>query len=215
MVRNAFLNQAVADTYDNYYNSPAGSQIDRIEKQAIEAFLPQPETEPILELGCGTGHWSEFLSKRGFTVEALDVSDAMLSVAVGKHIPNVRFRKGDALNLPFSDESFGTVVSVTMLEFTNDPQKVITEVFRVLKPEGLLILGCLNLNSVLGKTRDSDDTFRHAHFFTKDELRTQLSVFRQVQLTECVYLSDDFTLLDKTMDRYPVEGAFLAVCAQK
>lgn len=215
MVRNAFLNQEIAEGYDNFYTSSIGSEIDNIEKHAVEVFLPQPGAEPILELGCGTGHWSEFLSKRSFTVEALDISDAMLAVSTGKNIANVRFSRGDASHLPFPDQSFNTLISITMLEFTNDPPKVIAEMHRVLKPGGILILGSLNLNSTLGKTKDSDDTFRHARFFTRKELQELLVDFRNVRISESVYLTPDFILLDGTMENYPVEGAFLAVSAQK
>jgi ubiquinone/menaquinone biosynthesis C-methylase UbiE len=212
---NVFIKEEVAANYDSYYKTPVGKEIDRIEKQAIESLLPVASKDTILELGCGTGHWSEFLSSKGFKVCALDISDAMLSKARLKGIKNVEFRKGDAAALSFPDENFNTVVSFTMLEFTKDPGLVIKEIFRVLKPGGLFIAGCLNLNSQLGKTKNTVETFRNAHFFTKTELAELFKEWGYFELNECVYLSPSFEILDGTMETYPSEGVFLGIMVQK
>lgn len=212
---NVFIKEEIAANYDSYYHTPPGKEIDRIEKQAIGSLLPASCQEPILELGCGTGHWSEFLSSKGFKVIALDISEAMLSKARLKDIKNVEFRKADAAALPFPDESFGMVVSITMLEFVDDLEKVLKEIYRVLKPGGLFIAGCLNLNSQPGKTKDTDDTFRNAHFFTKTEIAELFKSWGNFELNESVFLSPSFEILDATMVKYPVEGAFLGIKVQK
>lgn len=212
---NVFIKEEIAANYDSYYHTSVGKEIDRIEKQAIGSLLPATSQEPILELGCGTGHWSEFLSSKGFKVIALDISEAMLSKARLKEIKNVEFRKADAAALPFPDESFGMVVSITMLEFVDDLEKVLKEIYRVLKPEGLFIAGCLNLNSEPGKTKDADDTFRNAHFFTKTELAALFKSWENFELNESAFLSPSFEILDGTMATYPVEGAFLGIKVQK
>jgi ubiquinone/menaquinone biosynthesis C-methylase UbiE len=212
---NVFLNEAIANKYDSYYDTPIGSQIDRIEKESMANFLRVVPRQPVLELGCGTGHWSEFLSKSGFHVIATDISDAMLAIAQKKSIENVRFQKADASILPFDNESFETIVSITMLEFTGNVQKVLDEIYRVLKPNGNLVLGCLNINSELGKTKNNDETFRNAHFFSKDELKDVLSIFGNAEITECAFLTQTFEILDDTIGQYPVEGSFLAAYVRK
>lgn len=49
MVRNTFLNQEIAEGYDNFYTSRMGSKIDNIEKHAIEVFLHRSGAELILQ----------------------------------------------------------------------------------------------------------------------------------------------------------------------
>ena len=132
-----------------------------------------------------------------------------------KKFENVSFKKADASNLPFDNKSFDTIVSITMLEFTDNVKKVLDEIYRVLKPNGNLVLGCLNINSELGKAKDNDETFRNAHFFSKDELEDVLSIFGNAEITECAFLTQTFELLDGTTAQYPVEGAFLAAYVRK
>jgi hypothetical protein len=59
-VGNIFLDPSVATAYDNYYLTDAGKRIDEIEKQLISSHLSSISRGSLLELGCGTGHWSEF-----------------------------------------------------------------------------------------------------------------------------------------------------------
>lgn len=212
---NVFLNDDIAINYDNYYKTPSGIKIDYIEKDVIAEFLKDKPAQVILELGCGTGHWTEFLTHKGYEVIGIDISDAMLDIARRKNLLGCKFMKADASELPFENNSFDTVVSITMLEFTGNIPKVLNEIHRVLKPQGNLILGCLNANSTLGKSKEHDDVFRNAHFFSKDELKAELSVLGPVEFIECVYLNSAFDILDGSMENYPVEGVFLGASVKK
>jgi len=205
---NAFLSEAVANKYDSYYDTALGQKVDSIEKQAIASYLQAIPRQPVLELGCGTGHWTEVLSDMGFSVSAVDISEAMLAVATKKSLRNVIFQKADAANLRFSNESFGIIVSITMLEFTHHPKKVLSEIYRVLKPGGLLLLACLNVNSELGKAKDNDQTYRNATFLSKTELKQLLSVFGEPKITECVYLSPAFEILAAQWRNILLKGLF-------
>jgi len=60
----------------------------------------------MLELGCGTGHWTQFFCEEGFQVTGVDESEAMLERARAKNIAGARFLQADAGNLPFRDQSF-------------------------------------------------------------------------------------------------------------
>jgi len=57
---NIFISDAVAQNYDAYYQTKSGRTIDQIEKETIANFLENIPRQAMLELGCGTGHWSEF-----------------------------------------------------------------------------------------------------------------------------------------------------------
>lgn len=212
---NVFTNETIASNYDSYYKTPMGSKIDKIEKDVISVFLHQVPAHSVLELGCGTGHWSKFLSEMGYRVTAIDISDAMLAIAREKEIDDVKFIKADAKALPFVSECYDFIFSIAMLEFTGNVPKVLDEIFRVLKPDGYLLLGCLNINSEIGKSKDKDETFKNAHFFSRDELVSILSYYGKTSISECAYLTSSSEILDGKLDKYPVEGAFLAALVRK
>jgi ubiquinone/menaquinone biosynthesis C-methylase UbiE len=213
--RNIFKLPSVANEYDNYYQRDGGRIIDRIEKEIFAVHLNHTQKGHLLELGCGTGHWTKFFSEQGFHVTAIDNSAAMLKIAEKKNIPNTLFRKADASRLPFPNHSFSTIVSVTMLEFVKDIHRVIYETDRVLKPGGTLILGCLNALSELGKNKDNDPVFRYGHFLTPDEIEQLLSRFGQPVITAGVYFSSGFEILDGTEKQQTVQPAFIAASVQK
>lgn len=212
---NIFLDAEIAGNYDLFYHTPAGKKIDSLEKQAIAGFLAQTSGKKILELGCGTGHWTQFMAELGFEVTAMDISEPMLAIARNKNISNAQFLQADATCLPLAKESFDTIVAITMLEFTNAVPQTLEEIYRVLKTGGTLILGCLNSHSELGKSKDKDATFRDAHFFSKTEFYDILKPFGKPVIRECVYLTSNFDVLDGILDEYPVEAAFLAARVKK
>jgi len=101
----------VAEKYDGWYNTPVGAMYDKLEKRAISRYLGRDgHGKKLLEIGCGSGHWSSFFAERGFSVTGIDISEAMLQIAKGKNIPNAVFQSGDAHSLPFDDNSFDVTI---------------------------------------------------------------------------------------------------------
>ncbi|MFW6289430.1 MAG: class I SAM-dependent methyltransferase [Mariniphaga sp.] len=212
---NVFQQQSVAAEYDNFYLSETGQSIDSIEKELIMPYLKHLPKDKMLELGCGTGHWSEFFSRAGFHVTAVDASDAMLEIAKKKEIKNVVFQKADAGSLPFPDRYFHSVASITMLEFVEDINRVMNEIDRVLIPGGTLVVGCLNVLSEVGKNKDSDAVFKYGRFFTPETVRKLLSRFGTPSLSEGVYLSPEYKLLDNSPLQHTVSPVFIAASVIK
>lgn len=208
---NIFVNWNIAHTYDNYYDTPVGKAIDELEKIAIASYLKKINSKELLELGCGTGHWTSFFSTLNFRVTAIDISDAMLKLAYKKNIPRCTIQKADVNHLPFKDENFTLAASITMLEFVDDIDDALKEIFRVIKPKGYLILGSLNMDSVIGKTKDFDSTFKHAHFLSKEEWYKKLSLYGKTEIIETVFLDKNFKITSENK----VNGAFLAIKVQK
>lgn len=213
-MKNVFLLPEIAEKYDAYYQTDPGKTIDNLEKDVLKKLMTEVPRGHMLEPGCGTGHWTAFFEELGFSVTALDNSEAMLAYTSGKNI-DAKFLKGDAQNLPFEDESFTVIASVTMLEFVDDQDKAINEMHRVLEPGGWLILGCLNATSVLGQNKEKDPVFKNAHFLTKEMLRKKLGNFSIIKIKENVHLSTNFEILDGKPAAKDHEPAFLAVLAQK
>jgi ubiquinone/menaquinone biosynthesis C-methylase UbiE len=212
---NVFKDFRVAQKYDSYYQTGLGELVDCIEKALIRKYLNQIFSCEMLELGCGTGHWTRFFCEEGFQVTAIDESGAMLEQARMKNISNADFLKADAASLPFEDQRFSVISSVTMFEFVENVDRILDEIDRLLKPGGYLIAGWLNALSETAKSKDSDETFRHACFYTPAEIERLLARFGVPLLSYGVYYSSGFELLDGTKNQNTVQPAFIASLVQK
>lgn len=211
---NVFLQSAIANNYDDYYLTGFGKQVDDVEKKILSSLLKDVPLGDILELGCGTGHWTDYLTGLGFKVKASDASEAMLRVAKNKKI-KAEFLLVNSENLPFGDESCAGIVSITMLEFVDNPDRVVQEMHRVLKKEGWLILGCLNAKSMLGKNKDKDEVFKEANFFTLEEINDRFKQFELMEIQCGVYLTSDYSLVDDIQNTDNIEPVFLGMLFKK
>lgn len=98
--------------------------------------------ERVLDLAAGTGTSSAALAKSGAHVVAADFSRGMIAVGAerNQHIPNLEFTWADALNLPFPDNEFDAVTISFGLRNIADPAAALTEMYRVLKPGGRVVI---------------------------------------------------------------------------
>lgn len=212
---NIFDNAEEAANYDAYYKADFGKRVDEIEKRVMSSLIKDIPRVRMLELGCGTGHWTKYFAEQGFRVTAVDISEPMLWFARDKKI-NAEFLQGDAHRLQFKDKSYSVVASVTMLEFTDDQEKVLDEIYRILKPMGWLILGCLNEKSVLGQNKESNETFKKANFINPEKLISKLERFGRPILKYGVCLNHDGTFFDDNADKKKyAEPVFIAAIVQK
>ncbi len=214
MKHNVFANSETANSYDAYYQTEFGKKVDEIERQIVGSLIQDVPRTRMLELGCGTGHWSAYFIDQGFGLTGIEISEAMLKLALQKEL-NADFIQADSQDIPFGDESFAVVSSITMLEFVDNQDSVFQEIYRVLKPGGWLILGCLNARSVLGENKDQDETFKNAQFLTAEELTNKLQRFGEPILKSGVFLITDFILLDELPDPGNVHPVFIAAIVQK
>jgi SAM-dependent methyltransferase len=108
-----------------------------------------------LEVGSGHGNYSLSLARQwpGREFVALDIAEIAIeqSILRGRRhgITNVAFLCGDARGLPFGDESFDVVFSEGALCYVDDDQKALTEMARVARPGGRLIVAVPNFQNLL------------------------------------------------------------------
>lgn len=106
-----------------------------------------PTGKSALEVGSGGGILTEEICKMGFVTTGIDPADESLETARGhaKEIGlNIKYDKGIGEKLPYADQSFDCVVCCDVLEHVRDLPKVISEISRVLKPNGVFIYDTIN-----------------------------------------------------------------------
>lgn len=101
----------------------------------------------VLDVGCGAGFLTNYLAEQNFQVTGLDASVGSLEVAAQHDSTSkVKYLLGDALALPFADGTFDAVCAMDFLEHVEDPERVIQEVSRVLRPQGVFFFHTFNRN---------------------------------------------------------------------
>jgi ubiquinone/menaquinone biosynthesis C-methylase UbiE len=102
------------------------------------------QSKRVLEIGCGPGHFSTHFADLapGAEIVGLDASADRIADANAQidGRPNLRFIQGAADKPPFADESVDLVLCRFLLEYTSDRQRVLAEIYRILKPGGVAIL---------------------------------------------------------------------------
>ena len=100
-----------------------------------------PEGARVLDLGCGPGWETRTLHDRGFTAVGFDLSRAFLRHARSAHSAAAPYVRGDMRRLPFASDSFAGVWACASLLHLSTPdlQLALSEVARVLTPEGAVV----------------------------------------------------------------------------
>ena len=96
----------------------------------------------VLEVGCGRGSMSAYFSDNDFDCTLLDSSKSAIESAKGifsEHGLKARFVIGDAMNLPYDDDSFDIVFSIGLLEHFEDIETPLSEQVRILSKDGLFL----------------------------------------------------------------------------
>lgn len=99
----------------------------------------------VLEIGCGAGHLTAELARRGLSVRAVDASPGMVRSTAELLRErgldrDVTVAVADVHELPFDDASFELVVAIGVLPWLHSPGDAVVEMARVLRPAGRLVV---------------------------------------------------------------------------
>jgi len=165
----------------------------------------------LLDVGCGPAVLTPELVRRGWRVNAVDLSTGMLSTArravSGLPEGSVRFAAAQATRLPFQDGSFDVVLCIGVVSYVDDVPELLAGVRRVLRPGGQAIfqisnaLGIFELEGrvlervrrvVPTRERDSHDRFRSQVQLHAYRPSTFDRWCREAGLPQCEYRFYDF-----------------------
>ncbi|WP_445664676.1 class I SAM-dependent methyltransferase [Fodinibius sp. AD559] len=140
------------------------------ELEALDKVVPYNKYG--LEVGIGTGRFAKACAiDRG-----IDPSENMARIAEQRGTKTLIAK---AENMPFPSNTFGFVVMVTVVCFLDDMNQALSEIKRVLKPEGELIIGMIDKESPLGQQYQQEKAqnpfYKEAKFYSVDEITEILS----------------------------------------
>ncbi|HEL5401424.1 class I SAM-dependent methyltransferase [Stenotrophomonas maltophilia] len=99
----------------------------------------------VLDVACGEGYGSRILSNAASSVVGVDISAEAVAHAQGKYARgSLEFVEASAASLPLPDDSFDVVVSFETIEHHDQHEEMLSEIRRVLRPGGLLVLSSPN-----------------------------------------------------------------------
>lgn len=123
-----------ADAYERYMG-----QWSRAVGEKFIAWVAPPKNAQWLDLGCGTGAFTDLILKHGAPASVTGVDPAPAQVEHAKNsFPAAEFQVGNSMDLPFKNGEFDIIASALVLHFIPDRQKAFAEMQRVAKSSGLV-----------------------------------------------------------------------------
>jgi SAM-dependent methyltransferase len=169
--------ERAAGRYEAWYATARGRRADRAERALLAWLLAWfPGVRRVLDLGCGTGHFTPWLAARADMAIALDRSPAMLREARAR-AGGSRLVLGDAERLPLRDGAVDVSLLVTTLEFLERPEQALLEVARVSERGlALLVLNRCSLGALSRRLgpQSRGSLLAGAHDCSKPGLRARL-----------------------------------------
>jgi ubiquinone/menaquinone biosynthesis C-methylase UbiE len=126
------------DQWAPFYDEP-GNQLLEIEEPIVREILDGLPVGVALDAACGTGRHTAYLAALGHRVIGVDSSAEMLARAREK-VPNGEFHEADLYELPLADDSVDLVVCAIALSHVPDLPRALSELVRVLRPNGHLVI---------------------------------------------------------------------------
>lgn len=166
----------------------------RSQKSVIEIFNKNKiylSEKNILDIGCGTGDWLRFFADikgNSNKLVGIDISSHRIHMA-NLINPGIKFLKGDATKLPFSDNSFDLISQYFTFEHLledDDIARAVKEAERVLKDNGIFIW--FDLLPIFGKNHNP------TRGYSLDDVR---KIFSKFEIIDYKYVFKTFSILSK------------------
>lgn len=132
---------------DNIWNTPSEDSYYYLHRWKNKQY------KDFLDLGCGLGRHSILFAENGFNTYSFDLSDYAIEKVrefSEKHKLSINTMVGDILNLPYQDNYFDCLLSYHVISHTDSKgiKIILSEIKRVLKPNGEFLITLCSKNSV-------------------------------------------------------------------
>ncbi|MGJ8692369.1 MAG: malonyl-ACP O-methyltransferase BioC [Thalassotalea sp.] len=158
---------AASQSYD------MSARLQRYSGKHLMPYLPNRSDITVLDLGAGTGFFTEILASQYAHVVGIDISREMLNFAKNERSDNISWLAGSAVCLPLQDNSIDLIYSNLMIQWCRPIAPAIKEIMRVLKPGGLFVFSTL-IDGTLYELKSSwaqvDDDQHVIEFLSETEL---------------------------------------------
>lgn len=207
-----------ARRYESWYHTLRGNWIATRESELMWRMLAPTAGDTLLDVGCGSGHFSRRFTHSGLRVTGVDPNTAMVDFA-RRQDGAIDYLIGTGLTLPFADGAFDYVTAVTSLCFIANPEVALGEMWRVSRKA--VCLGLLNRHSLLYLRKAGQGAYRGARWDTTAQARLwarHLSPPALLSLRSAVFVPSGGALARSVERLLPARlpwGGFLAVCLDK
>ncbi len=122
------------------------------------SMMRKIRSKKVLDLGCGSGIYSEILKSRGAIVSGIDISKKMIDIAKSQ-VDGIDFKVGSVYKLPYRSNYFDIVLAALVIHYFDDLEAAFREIRRVLKKGGYFVFSTDNpvvlaTRRVKGKPRE-------------------------------------------------------------
>jgi SAM-dependent methyltransferase len=141
------IDHVTVESFGEEWNKFSEFNSDEIESIGDEYFdvvpegLFKKESTTVIDLGCGTGRWSVYMSDKVKEIHALDPSKAVFSAAqLTQNIENIHLTQASVDNIPFEDETFDFGISLGVLHHIPDTEAALKSLSQKIKSGGHLLI---------------------------------------------------------------------------
>ena len=201
-----------ANGYDetHYSSNSAAEYVEKRRLNLIYQYLQKSKGLRILDVACGTGTYLELAERIGAKVVGCDISKNMIQICKNKDINNTFV--GDYHFLPFKDKTIDLILCINAIHYTNNVEKVISEMKRVLSDNGIILFtyfNILNFRSINYARRiyKKNHPISHEHRYFSFQVS---SIFKKIGLIS-IYLCG-INLLPFPSNSKPRNKKFLDIC---
>ncbi len=126
----------------SYEDDKTSRRLAEVQTKALGALELGPK-DRLLDIGCGTGAAVRDAAPVVKRAAGVDLSPGMIARAneLAEGLKNVKFVEADSERLPFKDEKFTALLCTTSFHHYPDPRRAVSEMARVLKPGGRVVIG--------------------------------------------------------------------------
>jgi len=135
---------------DEYTTTLAGRYFLKEKTKHALKFAKFKKTDKILDIGCANGYYIFYLNKLGYNITGSDLSPECINVCkkrAEEQRVKIDFVCTDVEDLKFKDNSFDGLISFSTLRYLPDMKKALSEIRRVVKPSGTILIDFPNKHS--------------------------------------------------------------------